>query len=567
MAGGKESPVKHRAVIGIEISKEEVRGACIRAGGGGITLAGLASTAMPAEGLDPEGALSTPEVAEAVRRVCAQLDPKATHVVVGMTGCNLVARVMEIPPVPDPEVRSVLRGEMDHYRILPAGQSAFDFYRLPDLPDHDGEPEEKVSRVLLMGAEERIVSSYRAVADASGINLLAVEPGSIALLRALYPLVRGEEAVATVYVSSAGTDIFITQRGELQFYRRIDTGVPELRSHAPASADAGGALPQIRTGMLLGEADDLPAPAPPPRLEAPEAYNRQAISLLMTEVQRSIDYFVREYPSAGETITVQCAMDCADADELFAIMCQYLRSQARLATAMDTVNLAPEAALELRDPRGLSYTVALGLALRGHPDYSDAPMLDLGVGDRVIVERRLAPRVLVASMAASGVVLVGTMLAALVVGQAISRANTQLRQTQAELAALTAEHAARVAALERQKTITEAIAKSDKPIREAVDFLAASVSRRACLTSIAIDKNGAIFLSGEADSPRIVADIMDVVNMSPVLEPVKLNLLNRMVPRVGSGVKFDLQTSFLQPLIAASVAAPAAPPAKTGGGA
>src|SRR5207247_1187198 len=106
---------------------------------------------------------------------------------VGITGCNLVARVMEIPPVPDPEVRSVLRGEMDHYRILPAGQSAFDFYRLPDSPSHNPDDgEEAVSRVLLMGAEERLVASYRAVVDASSLNLSAVEPGAIAVLRALY---------------------------------------------------------------------------------------------------------------------------------------------------------------------------------------------------------------------------------------------------------------------------------------------------------------------------------------------------------------------------------------------
>src|SRR6185369_16373486 len=138
---------------------------------------------------------------------------------VGMTVCNLVARVMEIPPVPNSEVRSVLRGEMDHYRILPAGQSAFDFYRLPDPPNYDPEDgEEAVSRVLLMGAEERLVASYRAVVDASSLNVAAVEPGAIAVLRALYPVVSTEDAMATVILSASGTDILITHEGALQFY-------------------------------------------------------------------------------------------------------------------------------------------------------------------------------------------------------------------------------------------------------------------------------------------------------------------------------------------------------------
>src|SRR5437870_6467892 len=190
--------------------------------------------------------LKSHEVSDAVRRVCAQLDARTNSAVVGITGCNLVARVMEIPPVPDSEVRSVLRGEMDHYKILPAGQSAFDYYRLPDAPERDPtHSDEPVARVLLMGAEERLVASYRAVVDAAGLNLNAVEPGSIATLRALFPILRSEEAVATVMLSARGTDIFITQEGALQFYRRVDTGLPELRANAPA-ADSSVPATQVR---------------------------------------------------------------------------------------------------------------------------------------------------------------------------------------------------------------------------------------------------------------------------------------------------------------------------------
>src|SRR2546421_2990502 len=167
--------VKHRAYVGIEISVDEVRGAFVRPTGGGVQLGGVASAPLLPGAVDAEGMLKAHEVSDAVRRVCAQLDARTNSAVVGITGCNLVARVMEIPPVPDHEIRSVLRGEMDHYRILPAGQSAFDFYRLSDHGNNAADSaalEEPVARVLLMGAEERLISAYRAVADAAGFGLV-----------------------------------------------------------------------------------------------------------------------------------------------------------------------------------------------------------------------------------------------------------------------------------------------------------------------------------------------------------------------------------------------------------
>lgn len=556
--------MKQRAVIGIEISSEEVRGAWVRPGSGGMHLAGVASASMPPNAIDAEGLLNAAEVGETVRRVCSQLDPKANQVVVGITGCSLVARVMEIPPVPDAEVRPVLRGEMDHYRILPAGQSAFDFYRLPPLvhPDDTAE-EEAVDRVLLMGAEERLVAGYRAAVDASGLNLTAVEPGSIAVLRALYPLLQHEDAVATVFLSGTGTDIFITQRGGLQFYRRVDTGTHELLARAPQPNAGTPSANPGRRSLLMGqdEEDQTPITA----TTALDPYNRQAVSLLMTEVQRSIDYYIREFPQAGEKMTVRFSIDAPNATDLFAVMTQYLRSEAEMASVVDCLPVEPLAAQAVHGVEGYKYTVAVGLALRSVGGaYASAPCLDLGVGDVVIVERRMAPRVMVASLSFTGIILLGTMAAAIVVGRSISRANAQLTHTKAELQMLVSEHMAKVAQIERQKNLVEAIHRRDKPLRETMEFLSAAVSQNACLTSLTIDNNGKIFLSGEADSPRIVADIMDKINMSPILEPIRLdNLMRKDINSDTPTLKFDLQTGILPFRIeAAELAAPAAPPTK-----
>jgi len=54
-----------------------------------------------------------------------------------------------------------------------------------------------------------------------------------------------------------------------------------------------------------------------------------------------------------------------------------------------------------------------------------------------------------------------------------------------------------------------------------------------------------------------VADVMDTLNLSPSLEPVRMNNLARIDPNNGGGIHFDLQTNFVQPVVQANAAPPA----------
>jgi Tfp pilus assembly PilM family ATPase/Tfp pilus assembly protein PilN len=521
----------------------------------------------PPGGVDQEGLINAHQVGDIVRSLCVQLDPKANHVVVGLSGCNLVARVMEIPAVPDPEVRAVLRGEMDHYRILPQGQSAFDFYRLPDLPTEDGPPpEEALSRVLLMGAEERLVASYRSVIDSSGFSLMAVEPGSIAALRALSPLLNSDDADATIVLSPVGTDIFITYSGDLQFYRRVDTGLPELRT--VQSVLSGPSGPQQKPMSMLGSPDDFEeydhVSAPTEQV----SFNSQAVSLLVTEIQRSIDYFLREFPPANDKLKIRFVIGADDGAELFKVIMQFLRRDAELANSLMHLPVGPNLDASLIANQGHRFIVAAGLALRkAGGDYNNYPILDLSVGDKVISERRVAPKVMLGSMVGSGLVVVATMVLALLVNMQISRANQTLQQAKNELESLTKEHADKVALLDRQNNLTIAIKFRDKPMREAIEFISACVSRRATLETIRIEDSGNIFVTGETASMQTIADIMDTMNLSPSLEPVRLNALQRVqMDQTRKSLRFDIQTAFIKPPAPTTVANAATPaPNPTGG--
>jgi Tfp pilus assembly PilM family ATPase len=467
---------------------------------------------------------------------------------------------MEIPPVPDSEIRAVLRGELDHYRILPSGQSAFDYCRLPDLPERDdAHTNDPVRRILLMGAEERLVSSYRSVASSANLNIVALEPGAMAVLRALYPQIKYFKSVAMVVISTTGADIFITNMGDLQFYRRVDTGTKELENKSGASGNA--VANKTGRGNLLMVPDTEDAAAPIDQTDS-EGYNRQAISLLMTEVQRSIDYYTREFPDASDELQVRFVLDATDAENLFEIMKQYLRSEAELASVQDSLMMTGEVEQILSSSRNGHYLSAIGLALHGcGGDYASAPTLDLGSGDHNSTEKRIAPRIMNLSIAASIAILGTAIITALILGIQISTANQTLLLKKNELQVLTVQHQAKVAMLDRQNKLVLAIQHKDMPLRETIEFLAASVAPKASLDNLSIDSGGGIMIDGQATSPRSVADIMDTINLSPVLDPIRLNSL----VRVGTDkdplmLHFDLRTGYTRTddgqLIVCETAAP-----------
>jgi hypothetical protein len=231
-------------------------------------------------------------------------------------------------------------------------------------------------------------------------------------------------------------------------------------------------------------------------------------------------------------------------------MAQYLRSDAELASVLDHLATSEEVRrlLMTDGSSGLRYLTAIGLALRNAGGaYAEAPAMDLSVGDSVVVERRMAPRVMLVSVGASAIVLIGTIVAAFVVGQHIAGLERSLMQHNKALKWISAEHASRVAVLERQANLVKTIQAKDKPMRQVVDFLSASVTRGACLQNLTVDGTGTIMLSGEAMNSQVVADVMDTINLSPSLEPVRLNNISRVEPDQGGRTfKFDLQTGLVQ---------------------
>src|SRR6202030_1171967 len=100
-------------------------------------------------------------------------------VIVGLGSQRAMVRQVEMPPMPDSELRSALRLKIGEFLPIPVEQAVVDFAPLPGV---DGEAER---RLLLVAAQCDVIADELGAVDAAGLRAVAVDSSSLALLRAV----------------------------------------------------------------------------------------------------------------------------------------------------------------------------------------------------------------------------------------------------------------------------------------------------------------------------------------------------------------------------------------------
>src|SRR5689334_1702637 len=145
-------PGQGRLVLGIDISANEIRVVEVRGTGTAARIVHAGAVPTPRGALDGDRIAYPDALAETLRGLLNRMNVGTRQAVMGVGAQSVITRIIDIPRVPDSEVRMVIEGELAHYQILREGTGAFDFHRLHD-PDrsHDAHPQ-----VLLMAAEEKV---------------------------------------------------------------------------------------------------------------------------------------------------------------------------------------------------------------------------------------------------------------------------------------------------------------------------------------------------------------------------------------------------------------------------
>jgi type IV pilus assembly protein PilM len=277
-------------VVGLDIGTSGVRAAELTLGKGTATLERFGQVALPV-GAVRDGEVADPDaVAAAIRQLWAQAKFSTRKVVVGVANQKVVVRQVDLPWMPDGELRKALAFQVQDYVPMPVDQAILDFHRLEEFTNDSGA---RMLRVLLVAAARDMVGSAIDAVTRAGLQPTMVDLTSFAVLRSLVSLEHGgfepAGAEALVDVGAQVTNIVIHQGGVPRFVRILLMGGGDITD---AVAERLG-VPAEQAESIKQESGMASVPGGAESSPAGRAIEGTANSFV-EEVRGSLDYYMAQ---------------------------------------------------------------------------------------------------------------------------------------------------------------------------------------------------------------------------------------------------------------------------------
>ena len=478
------------------------------------------SVPLPANAVDGDRIVQVEAVADLLRGLHARLGCQSRSVVAGMGLQSVVTRVLDIPRVPDSELRVVLEGELAHYQILRSGAGAFDFFRLDTAPGSS----DSLPSVLLMAAEDRVAQGFRVAVERAGLQFLALEPITLALFRAAYPLLQSEPATLCLAITPSRSELSILDQGRIRLYRRLDQGSDDFirgrrsaSSRIPGTSDLALDLgvpmpPRPARVMLNNEEDDTD------ELQTGDLFRRrgtgnlppdeggaaggkvtpQAAASLANEVQRSLDYYQREFPAATPITRIVLTANDPDAAEVASWLSQTLQMDVRVVEPPLDAGTPSGVSALLQAPQGLQFLGALGLALYAvTPDTQAVPRFNLataGASAAPAIERDRLTAVMIGAIC----ILIGGFFSGLMIGRSANGENEELQRMKKQYALNQQDYSLLESRIHDEQALSWIIKSDGLPIPAIIDQVTRELPLGVGLKNLQIERNGKISVEGNS---------------------------------------------------------------------
>jgi len=518
--------------IGIDIGENQIRVARLRHTSRGLEVQGLGAAPTPSGAMSGASVLEPRLLADGIRRALRTANISGVAAVVGLPGRAASSRVLELPAMAKEEMKTVVAGEMEHHRMIAMGQGTFDFLTLTEP-----QPDSRRVRVLVMAADKKLVDDYREALRLAGLQLLALEPVSLAAARAVYPALQ-QGGVALITVGARSTEFTVFCNGVLRYSRQIDVGVLDiLGGQSNAHVDATAA--------------PVSQPAPVTAIPTLERSGGNLQTLLF-ELQRSLDFYHREAPDSERVERLLLSVDPTHVQALD----QQLQTSLGLPVTMcdPFADLNAGAASDLNP----AFAPALGLARRLLEENPGAPQMDLSITGRASRLAKVAPRYLTWATVVSLVVVFGGMLLLLQVYAAMRHREAQLGQAKAELVKVSADEQVRTSEAKHAQEAQRIVQLRGLPWSDILFNVSSSMPEGVWLTSVTLAPGNSLALDGMALSANSVATLMEALTHAPLFRNPEMTSLQKNASGASSAlVKYQVKVQLVVPPPAGAAAAPA----------
>jgi type IV pilus assembly protein PilM len=412
-------------VIGLDVGTNAVRAVELALGRGRPVVKRMGQVALPPGAVVAGEVMDPPVVAAALRRLWREVGFGSRSVVVGVANPRVVARMADLPAMPDHELRSSLPYQVQDLIPIPVEEAELDF----QVVERDlGQGSEHLVRVLLVAAHRDMVRSLLSALDAANLSAARIDLIPFALIRALHhpgtglatEQPRGGHEV--IIGSGAGlTNVIVHENGVPRFVRTLPTGGGAVTE---ALALELGLDNEDAEAVKRGFGDTSYAPDQP----HVDSTARDSLLPLAHEVAGSLDFHLAQ-AGHGELRRVILS---GGAGRLRA-----LRTVLQDQLGVTVVDGDPYAGLDLSklplDPAVVAasadlFAVAIGLALSAEPSRGEVRRISLLPAS--VAEERAERRQLMLAGAGVGAFALALLLLSVVRGAQVDHARSSAQRAE-----------------------------------------------------------------------------------------------------------------------------------------
>ncbi|HVW79670.1 MAG TPA: type IV pilus assembly protein PilM [Mycobacteriales bacterium] len=216
------------AVVGLDIGTSGVRAAELTFGRGPATLQRFGQVALPV-GAVRDGEVADPQaVGEAIKHLWSTAKFSSKRVVLGIANQKVIVRQVDLPWMPENELRKTLPLHVQDLVPIPIEQAVLDYHGLEAVTEDDGT---RSRRVLLVAAARDMIQQLLDAVRRAGLQAVHIDLTPFALLRSLGQLDQtgatgggqgGAEAL--VDIGAKVTNIVVHDNGVPRFVRILLMG-------------------------------------------------------------------------------------------------------------------------------------------------------------------------------------------------------------------------------------------------------------------------------------------------------------------------------------------------------
>jgi len=268
----------------LDIGSSAIRVVQLRGSGAHRTLVNYGAVAIDVKTALSDAQADQIKIAQAVQSLIAESGISTRNVVVGLPSNKTFVTIVDLPKMSPQEIGGTIKYQADQYIPMSAEEAKIDWSVIGDSPVDSTKME-----VLLASVSNKFSEQRLDLLESIGLNVVSLEPDSLALARALTPAQSTQPIGAQILVDIGeySTDIVITLGGLPRLVRSVPTGGQTMaRAAAQNLSVAENQANQLMYKFGLDEG----------KLEGRVAHALESsVETIASEVQKSIKFFATRY--------------------------------------------------------------------------------------------------------------------------------------------------------------------------------------------------------------------------------------------------------------------------------